>query len=90
MKIDNSNVYAANGIGAVFAHKGFLNEARDVFSQSKEAFNNCKHIWMNLAHAYLELRQYSSAFKMVIALNKYLTEKMFFLNVLLFKKIIDH
>ena len=66
LKHDNNNVYAANGIGAVFAHRGFLNEARDVFSQVKETFSNSEHIWMNLAHSYLELKQFGSAYKMVI------------------------
>lgn len=33
LRSDPRNLYAANGIGAVLAHKGCLREARDVFAQ---------------------------------------------------------
>ena len=33
LRSDQRNLYAANGIGAVLAHKGCLREARDVFAQ---------------------------------------------------------
>ena len=33
LRIDPRNIYAANGIGCVLAHKGYHREARDVFSQ---------------------------------------------------------
>ena len=33
LRNDPKNIYAANGIGAVLAHKGYIREARDIFSQ---------------------------------------------------------
>ena len=33
LRIDPRNIYAANGIGCVLAHKGHYRESRDVFSQ---------------------------------------------------------
>ena len=36
LRSDSRNLYAANGIGAVLAHKGCLREARDVFAQVRE------------------------------------------------------
>ena len=33
LRNDPRNLYAANGIGCILAHKGFQREARDVFSQ---------------------------------------------------------
>lgn len=33
LRTDPRNIYAANGIGCVLAHKGYFREARDVFSQ---------------------------------------------------------
>ena len=33
LRSDPRNLYAANGIGTILAHKGFLREARDVFAQ---------------------------------------------------------
>ncbi|CAG9821498.1 unnamed protein product [Phaedon cochleariae] len=37
LRIDPKNIYSANGIGAVLAHKGAVNEARDIFAQVREA-----------------------------------------------------
>ena len=33
LRNDGRNLYAANGIGAIMAMKGYIREARDVFSQ---------------------------------------------------------
>lgn len=33
LKNDPRNIWAANGIGAVLAHKGCITEARDIFAQ---------------------------------------------------------
>jgi hypothetical protein len=33
LKHDPRNIWAANGIGAVLAHKGCIQEARDIFAQ---------------------------------------------------------
>ena len=40
LRIDPRNIYAANGIGCVLAHKGFFREARDVFSQVRICMKN--------------------------------------------------
>lgn len=33
LRNDNRNLFAANGIGSILAMKGYIREARDVFSQ---------------------------------------------------------
>ena len=33
LRNDHKNIWAANGIGAVLAHKGCIQEARDIFAQ---------------------------------------------------------
>ena len=35
LRNDHKNIWAANGIGAVLAHKGCIQEARDIFAQVK-------------------------------------------------------
>jgi RNA polymerase-associated protein CTR9 len=37
LKNDPRNIWAANGIGAVLAHKGCIQEARDIFAQVRSA-----------------------------------------------------
>ena len=37
LKLDPRNIWAANGVGCVLAHKRLLNEARDIFAQVREA-----------------------------------------------------
>ncbi|XP_065646926.1 RNA polymerase-associated protein CTR9 homolog isoform X3 [Hydra vulgaris] len=64
LRIDQRNIYAANGIGCVLAHKGFFREARDVFSQVREATAEVPDIWLNLAHVYVEQKQFVSAIQM--------------------------
>ncbi|UXI19272.1 hypothetical protein NH340_JMT05215 [Sarcoptes scabiei] len=64
LKIDPKNIYAANGIGCVLAHKGYINEARDVFSQVRESTADFPDVWINIAHVYVELKQYVSAIQM--------------------------
>lgn len=65
LKIDPKNIWAANGIGAVLAHKGAVNEARDIFAQVREATADFCDVWLNIAHIYVEQRQYVSAIQMV-------------------------
>ncbi|KAM6359109.1 LOW QUALITY PROTEIN: RNA polymerase-associated protein CTR9 homolog [Alca torda] len=60
----SKNLYAANGIGAVLAHKGYFREARDVFAQVREATADISDVWLNLAHIYVEQKQYISAVQM--------------------------
>ncbi|PIK55019.1 putative RNA polymerase-associated protein CTR9-like isoform X2 [Apostichopus japonicus] len=64
LRNDNRNLYAANGIGAILAMKGYIREARDVFSQVREATADMKDVWLNLAHIYVEQKQYISAIQM--------------------------
>ncbi|XP_036399469.1 RNA polymerase-associated protein CTR9 homolog [Megalops cyprinoides] len=64
LRNDSRNLYAANGIGAVLAHKGYFREARDVFAQVREATADISDVWLNLAHIYVEQRQYISAVQM--------------------------
>jgi len=64
LKVDANNIYAANGIGCVLAHKGYTNEARDVFSQVRESTADFSDVWINIAHIYVELKQYVNAIQM--------------------------
>ncbi|KAG7327201.1 hypothetical protein KOW79_008807 [Hemibagrus wyckioides] len=64
LRNDSKNLYAANGIGAVLAHKGYYREARDVFAQVREATADISDVWLNLAHIYVEQKQYISAVQM--------------------------
>ncbi|XP_015748748.1 PREDICTED: RNA polymerase-associated protein CTR9 homolog [Acropora digitifera] len=64
LRNDARNLYAANGIGCILAHKNFLREARDVFSQVREATADVPDVWLNLAHIYVEQRQYVAAIQM--------------------------
>uniref|UniRef100_A0A3P9HKF3 RNA polymerase-associated protein CTR9 homolog n=1 Tax=Oryzias latipes TaxID=8090 RepID=A0A3P9HKF3_ORYLA len=64
LRNDAKNLHAANGIGAVLAHKGYFREARDVFAQVREATADISDVWLNLAHIYVEQKQYISAVQM--------------------------
>uniref|UniRef100_H3BG48 RNA polymerase-associated protein CTR9 homolog n=1 Tax=Latimeria chalumnae TaxID=7897 RepID=H3BG48_LATCH len=64
LRNDPKNLYAANGIGAVLAHKGYFREARDVFAQVREATADISDVWLNLAHIYVEQKQFISAVQM--------------------------
>ena len=65
LRNDPRNIWAANGVGAILAHKGYINEARDVFAQVREATADFSDVWLNIAHIYVEQRQYVSAVQMV-------------------------
>lgn len=64
LRTDPKNIWAANGIGAVLAHKGAVNEARDIFAQVREATADFCDVWMNIAHIYVEQKQHVSAIQM--------------------------
>ncbi|XP_078483653.1 RNA polymerase-associated protein CTR9 homolog isoform X2 [Ciona intestinalis] len=64
LRNDPKNIFAANGIGAVLAHKGYIREARDIFAQVREATADVPDVWLNLAHVYIEQRQFISAVQM--------------------------
>ena len=64
LKIDPKNIWAANGVGAVLAHKGLLNEARDIFAQVREATADFSDVWLNIAHILVDQRQHIRAIQM--------------------------
>ncbi|KAG8230222.1 hypothetical protein J437_LFUL010850 [Ladona fulva] len=64
LRNDARNIWAANGIGCVLAHKGCINEARDIFAQVREATADFCDVWLNIAHIYVEQKQYVSAIQM--------------------------
>merc|ERR1719330_2231161 len=64
LRNDPRNIWAANGIGAVLAHKGYITEARDIFAQVREATADFCDVWLNIAHIYVEQKQYISAIRM--------------------------
>eukprot|EP00118_Oscarella_pearsei_P009930 m.58713 g.58713 ORF g.58713 m.58713 type:complete len:1092 (+) comp34825_c0_seq5:588-3863(+) len=64
LQTDTGNLYAANGIGAVLAEKGYFREARDVIAQVREATADIPDVWLNLAHIYVEQKQFASAIQM--------------------------
>jgi hypothetical protein len=53
--------------GCVLAHKGCINEGRDVFAQVREATADFCDVWLNIAHIYVEQRQFVAAVQMVRA-----------------------
>lgn len=65
LRSDPKNIWAANGIGAVLAHKGYIIEARDVFAQVRESTADFADVWLNIAHIYVEQKQYVAAIQMV-------------------------
>uniref|UniRef100_A0A336K1N5 CSON010701 protein n=1 Tax=Culicoides sonorensis TaxID=179676 RepID=A0A336K1N5_CULSO len=64
LRNDPKNIWAANGIGCVLAHKGCIIEARDIFAQVREATADFSDVWLNIAHVYVEQKQYISAIQM--------------------------
>lgn len=64
LRADGRNIWAANGIACILAHKGHLSEARDIFSDVREATADFSDVWLNIAHIYTEQRQYVAAIQM--------------------------
>ena len=64
LRFDPKNVWAANGIGSVLAHKGYINEARVIFAEVREATADFCDVWLNIAHIYVEQNQFVSAIQM--------------------------
>lgn len=64
LRLDPKNIWAANGIGSVLAHKSYFIEARDIFAQVREATADFADVWLNIAHIYVEQKQYMSAIQM--------------------------
>ena len=59
LRNDPKNLYAANGIGAVLAHKGYIREARDIFAQVSLSF--C----LNISGGVLGINLYLSTTRVV-------------------------
>ncbi|CAM1324980.1 CTR9 (predicted), partial [Pycnogonum litorale] len=64
LRNDPKNIWAANGIGSVLAHKGYISEARDVFTQVRESTADFCDVWLNIAHIYVEQGYFVSAIQM--------------------------
>ncbi|OXU31345.1 hypothetical protein TSAR_012690 [Trichomalopsis sarcophagae] len=64
LRNDPKNIWATNGVGCLLAHKGYMNEARDIFAQVREATSELPDVWLNIAHVYVEQKQYVSAIQM--------------------------
>ena len=64
LKRNPRNLFAANGIGAVLAHKGFIQEARSIFAQVRDATADIPDVWLNLAHIFVEQKQFVSAIQL--------------------------
>ncbi|KAL5007726.1 hypothetical protein ScPMuIL_016532 [Solemya velum] len=60
LRNDDRNIWGR----CVLAHKGCINEARDVFAQVREATADFCDVWLNIAHIYVEQRQYVAAVQM--------------------------
>jgi tetratricopeptide (TPR) repeat protein len=61
LSLDESNYYAANGLGIVLALKGAYKEAQEVFFQIHQLNNGFADAWINLGHSHQELGQYAYA-----------------------------
>ena len=70
--------------GCVLAHKGLINESRDIFAQVREATADFCDVWLNIAHIYVEQKQFVAAMQMVrlaawmLPLGKDMATKAFF------------
>jgi len=66
LQAEPTNIFAANGMGMVLAEKGFLNEAKQVFTHLREASAGLEvpDIWMNLAHVLLAQGRHLEAVSM--------------------------
>ena len=62
MRNDPKNIWAANGIGAVLAHKGYINEARVLFAEVRESTADFCDVWLNIAHIYVEQQVFKADF----------------------------
>ncbi|OQV18381.1 RNA polymerase-associated protein CTR9-like protein [Hypsibius exemplaris] len=64
LKLDPTNVYAVNGMGAVLAKTGQLEEAKEMFSVVRESTADILDLWLNIGHSYCDQRQYVAGIKM--------------------------
>lgn len=67
---DDSEWYAAQGLGCVLAEQGKFTEAKEIFSSIKDnlahtpSASDCADVWCNLGHVYGQLGMHVSAIKM--------------------------
>lgn len=66
LHIDPRNIYAANGVGIIWAERGKHADAKEFFTQVREATADIPDIWVNLAHVNMAQGQHVNAIKMVI------------------------
>ncbi|TVU30164.1 hypothetical protein EJB05_21773 [Eragrostis curvula] len=69
LKQHRSNLFAANGIGILYAEKGKWDVAKELFTQVHEAasgsiFVHMPDVWINLAHIYFAQGHFQQAVKM--------------------------
>ena len=65
LKSDNSNVFAASGIGCVLAETGQVDKAKDVFQRVRECSNDAiTSTFLNLAHVLLAKGSHAPAISM--------------------------
>lgn len=65
LQLDPSNIYAANGLGAVFAVRNQLTEAKDFFIQVRETSQDFPDVMLNIAQVHLSQGLNLNAIKMV-------------------------
>ena len=63
LRLDPSNVYAANGIGLVLGDMGELGAAKLVFDSVREASPQMADVYVNLGHCALYHKHYAKAIK---------------------------
>ena len=59
--LESHSTFAANGIGICLEQRGYINEAKEIFSQLKQNEINFPDCWVNLAHIHLDSNQYYAA-----------------------------
>ena len=62
---DDSNIYAANGIGMVLAERGHLTFARDIFTKVREAALDVPDPTINLAKVQMQLKKIPAAIQLL-------------------------
>lgn len=61
---DDSNIYAANGIGMVLAERGHLTFARDIFTKVRDAAFDVPDPTINLAKVQIQLKKIPAAIQL--------------------------
>eukprot|EP01080_Neovahlkampfia_damariscottae_P000686 gene686-8938_t len=61
---NTNNVHAANGLGAIIATQGYLENAKDILLKCRETTSEIPEIWLNLAHIFVCSKEYNQAIKL--------------------------